>query len=101
MSSIVYAGVRYTQVRHAVYCKKCLETIESNHIHDFKWCSCKTVGIDGGILDGNRIVGNPLDMENRSMYCTIIRNKKIWLPQVVLEKLNGCGRAYEGMPIPA
>ena len=57
----------YIQVRHAIQCRKCLETIVSNHIHDFKMCSC--VGIDGGILDGNRTLGNLRDMENRSMYC--------------------------------
>jgi hypothetical protein len=54
----------------------------SNHIHDFKMCSC--VGIDGGISDGNRTLGNPSDMENRSMYCAIVQNKKIWLPQSVV-----------------
>jgi len=78
MPSIIYAGVKYTQVRHAVFCKKCLETIESKNIHDFKYCSCGSVGIDGGISDGNRILGNLF--ENRSMYCAIVQKKKIWLP---------------------
>ena len=40
MPSIVYAGVRYIQARHTIRCRKCLETIESNDIHDFKLCSC-------------------------------------------------------------
>ena len=84
MPSIVYAGLRYIQVRHAIQCRKCLETIVSNHIHDFKMCSCGAVGIDGGISDGNRTLGNPRDMENRSMYCAIVQNKKIWLPQSVI-----------------
>jgi hypothetical protein len=86
MNSIVYAGVRYIQVRHAIQCRKCLETIVSNYIHDFKMCSC--VGIDGGILDGNRTLGNLRDMENRSMYCAIVQNKKIWLTQPQLEEHN-------------
>jgi len=81
MPSIVYAGVRYTQIRHAIQCKKCLETIESKHIHDFKYCSCMAVGIDGGISNGNRILGSMSDIEDRSMYCAIVGNKKIWLPQ--------------------
>jgi hypothetical protein len=85
MPSIVYAGVRYTQIRHAIQCKKCLETIESKHIHDFKYCSCKAVGIDGGMSDGNRILGSPLDIEDRRMYCAIIGNKKFWLPQCAIE----------------
>ena len=86
MPSIVYAGVRYTQIRHAIQCKKCLETIESKHIHDFKYCSCMAVGIDGGISDGNRILGDLSDIENRSMYCAIVQKKKIWLPQSIIEK---------------
>jgi hypothetical protein len=31
-----------------VQCKLCLEIIQSHHRHDFKWCSCRTVYIDGG-----------------------------------------------------
>jgi len=81
MPYIVYAGVKYTQVRHAIQCKKCLETIESKHIHDFKYCTCMAVGIDGGISAGNRILGSMSDIEDRSMYCAIIGNKKLWLPQ--------------------
>jgi hypothetical protein len=86
MPSIVYGGLRYTQTRHAIYCKNCKETIESKHVHDFKYCSCKAVGIDGGISAGNRILGNLSDMEDRSMYCVIIEKKKVWLPQSVLEE---------------
>jgi hypothetical protein len=39
------------------------------------------VGIDGGISNGNRILGSMSDIEDRSMYCAIVGNKKIWLPQ--------------------
>jgi hypothetical protein len=78
MPSIVYAGVRYTQTRHAIQCRKCLETIESNNIHDFKYCSCHAVGIS----DGNCVLGNLSDIEDRSMYCVISKKKKIWLPQL-------------------
>jgi len=86
MPSIVYNGIRYTQTRHAIQCKKCLETIESKHRNDFKYCSCKAVGIDGGISSGNRIIGNLTDIEYRSMYCTIIDKKKIWLPQSAIDE---------------
>jgi hypothetical protein len=86
MPSIVYNGIRYTQTRHAIQCKKCLDTIESKHKLDFKYCSCKAVGIDGGISAGNRIIGNLTDIENRSMYCAIIDKKKIWLPQSAIDE---------------
>jgi len=86
MPSIVYAGVKYIQTRHAIQCKKCLETIESKYSGDFKYCSCGKVGIDGGISDGNRILGNLWDMEDRSMYCAFVQKKQIWLPQFVIEE---------------
>jgi len=86
MPSIVYNGIRYTQTRHAIQCKKCLDTIESKHEHDFKYCSCKAVGIDGGISAGNRILGNLTDIEYRSMYCAVIDKKKIWLPQSAIDE---------------
>jgi hypothetical protein len=86
MPSIIYGGLRYTQKRHAIYCKKCKETIESKYVHDFKYCSCQAVGIDGGISAGNRILGNLQDMEDRSMYCVVIEKKKVWLPQTVIEE---------------
>ena len=86
MPSIEYAGTRYTQTRHAIQCRKCLETIESKHRHDFKYCSCGAVGIDGGISAGNRILGNLSDIEYRSTYCAIIEKKKIWLSQLAIDE---------------
>lgn len=69
----VFHGVKYTQVRHAIQCKKCLETIESKGIHDYKTCSCQTVAIDDEI-----ILGNASDYEDRSVYRAIIQNKIIY-----------------------
>lgn len=31
-----------------VQCKSCLDIIESKHRHDFKWCKCESICIDGG-----------------------------------------------------
>jgi hypothetical protein len=73
MSYIVHGGVKYTKVRHAIQCKKCLETIESKDIHDYKTCSCESVGIDY-----ERILGSPSDYEDRSVYRAIIQNKIIY-----------------------
>lgn len=33
---------------YGIKCKKCGSLIYSYHRHDFKWCSCKTIFIDGG-----------------------------------------------------
>ena len=32
----------------SIKCLKCEEVIKSHHVHDFKWCSCGNVFIDGG-----------------------------------------------------
>jgi hypothetical protein len=81
MPSITYAGVKYDQVRHAIYCKSCKTTVESKSTHDFKMCSCNSVGVDGGINPGNRIIGSPLIWEPRMMYIATVNNKKLWLPE--------------------
>jgi len=86
MSSIIYAGVKYIQIRNAVYCKLCKDTIESKSVHDFKTCSCNALSIDGGTSPGNTIIGNLADAEPRSMYCAKINDKTLWLPQAVIEE---------------
>jgi hypothetical protein len=86
MATIIYGGLKYSQVRHAIYCKLCKDTIESTSVHDFKYCSCGKIGIDGGVSVGNRILGNLCDIETRSMYCAVVGGKKLWLPQTILEE---------------
>jgi hypothetical protein len=86
MPYIIYGGLRYNQIRHAIYCKNCKDVIESRTVHDFKYCSCGSVAIDGGILAGNRILGNLCDIETRSIYCAVLNGKTIWLPQTVIEQ---------------
>lgn len=38
-------------------CPKCNEIIESKHVHDFKWCKCRNLAVDGG-LDYTRRIGD-------------------------------------------
>lgn len=35
-------------VRNRIKCLLCKTIIESKHTHDFKWCKCKSVAVDGG-----------------------------------------------------
>ena len=35
-------------IKNMIKCKHCGDIIESTHVHDFKWCSCKKVAVDGG-----------------------------------------------------
>ena len=48
-----------------IKCKKCGDIIESYNIHDFKWCSCKSVAVDGG-REYLRRLGSPEDYEELS-----------------------------------
>lgn len=75
MPYIVHGGVKYIKVRNAIQCKKCLETIESKGVHDYKTCPCKAVAIDD-----ERILGNTSDYEDRSVYRAIIQKKIVYLP---------------------
>jgi hypothetical protein len=44
-----------------IQCRKCNDIIESTHRHDFKFCKCKSVFVDGG-RDYIRRGGDPNDM---------------------------------------
>ena len=35
-------------IRNAIKCTKCGEIIESESVHDFKFCSCGACAVDGG-----------------------------------------------------
>ena len=85
MPSIIYGGVRYNQIRHAVYCTNCGSTITSTRQHDCCYCDCGTVGIDGGVEPGNRLLGNLTKMETRAIYVAIVDGKRIWLPKDRIE----------------
>ena len=88
MSTIIYGGVKYKQVRFAVYCKSCKKIIESLHQHDYKLCSCGSIGLDGGPL-GGRLIGSMSNMENRSVYCAKVLGKTLWLPpEITVECLK-------------
>jgi hypothetical protein len=76
MSSVLYGGVKYIRVRHAVHCLLCKDTIESKGYHDFKFCSCRAIAIDD-----ERVLGDPQHMETRNIYCANVNGKKLWLPE--------------------
>jgi hypothetical protein len=67
--------VVYKRVRHAIYCKICKETLESRGVHDFKMCTCGSVGIDN-----ERVLGDRINMESRNMYAALVNGKTLWLP---------------------
>ena len=52
-------------IRNAIRCKKCGDIIESQTVHDFKFCSCGACAVDGG-HDYLRRCGNLEDWEELS-----------------------------------
>lgn len=36
-------------IRNSAKCRKCGDEIESTYTHDFKWCSCGAIYVDGGL----------------------------------------------------
>lgn len=42
-------------IKNIIQCNHCLSIIESKHNHDFKWCKCGAIAIDGGLNYTRRI----------------------------------------------
>lgn len=40
--------LREVVVTNKAQCKLCNDVIESMHRHDFKWCKCGEIAVDGG-----------------------------------------------------
>lgn len=40
--------MREVVVTNKAQCKLCGDVIESKHGHDFKWCKCGEIAVDGG-----------------------------------------------------
>ena len=40
--------MREVVVTNKAQCKLCGDVIESKHRHDFKWCKCGEIAVDGG-----------------------------------------------------
>lgn len=54
-----------------IRCKKCGDIIESTNVHDFKWCSCGAVAVDGGLEYLIR-VGNEEEFEELSHFIKLL-----------------------------
>jgi uncharacterized protein (DUF433 family) len=53
-------------IRNSVRCRRCGDEIVSRHRHDFRWCSCGAVAVDGGTAYLKR-VGEPGLVEDTSI----------------------------------
>ena len=50
-------------LENAAECLKCGDYIRSNNRHDFKYCKCGSIAVDGGSWYVKRI-GDPANMKN-------------------------------------
>ncbi len=48
---------------NAAVCMKCGDYIRSKNRHDFVWCGCKSIAVDGGSWYAKRL-GNPTEIIN-------------------------------------
>ena len=58
---------KYKIVSNKIQCKKCGDVIESFSTHDFKFCQCGAVAVDGG-KDYLRRIGNLDDYIELSIF---------------------------------
>ena len=49
-------------------CLKCNDVITSSHRHDFVWCSCKRLAVDGGSAYSKRLFNKIDEWEELSIY---------------------------------
>lgn len=61
-----------------IRCKKCGDVIESRSVHDFKFCKCESVAVDGG-HNYLRRLGEPENWENLSEYEVIEDETTLWM----------------------
>jgi hypothetical protein len=54
-------------IRNSIQCKKCGEIISSFSTHDFKYCLCHSVAVDGG-FEYMRVTGSPVDYTDLSIF---------------------------------
>lgn len=53
-------------LKNSLKCNLCGDIIESTHVHDFKWCKCGRVAVDGGREYLKRVYNNLADIEDLS-----------------------------------
>lgn len=54
-------------IKNSAQCMKCGDIIESKNRHDFVWCKCKAIAVDGG-KDYIKRIGNKEDIGNMVIY---------------------------------
>lgn len=74
-----------------IRCKKCGDIIESKSVHDFKFCKCESVAVDGG-HDYLRRLGELEDWEDMSVCETIDEEHGVLAIEDIIKT---CERVFE------
>ena len=61
-----------------IRCTKCGDVIESKSVHDFKFCKCESVAVDGG-HNYLRRLGEPENWDDLSEYEVIEDETTLWM----------------------
>ena len=61
-----------------IRCKKCGDVIESKSVHDFKFCKCESVAVDGG-HNYLRRLGEPENWDDLSEYEVTEDETTLWM----------------------
>lgn len=69
-----FHATQYDITRNSIKCNRCGDEIESASVHDFRWCSCGTVAVDGGREYLKRLYKSPGDYEDTSIYTS----EEVW-----------------------
>ena len=80
-------------IRNRIKCKKCGEIIESTSRHDFKFCKCGAVAVDGG-KDYLRRVGSKEDYEELVEY---EGSQYVLATELVESVAKACGWDMDGV----
>lgn len=63
-------------IKNVIQCTNCKDIIESEYTHDFKWCKCGTVAVDGGLSYAKRSFKNsPADFMDLSEWEEVEENE--------------------------
>ncbi len=55
-------------LKNSAKCLNCNDEVESTHVHDFKWCKCQSIAVDGGLEYTRRVANDLSQMEDTSEY---------------------------------
>lgn len=79
-----------------IKCTHCGDEIESTHVHDFKWCRCRAVSVDGGRMYLKRSFKNsPNDFIDLSEYEYLDKTEDKKVCQMEKTKMNKTQKVLE------